>query len=230
MSEKDKETQQPHAEDAMANLIARWGERRKQVLPPAAPTNLRVVPGGPSPAPQAPQYPDVLLQAAVVVFGDKTNEGQLILAVAIPWFEILRQIERDPEFMFKIPPRQLEEIIAGAYERAGFPEVILTPRSGDRGRDVIATKPGIGCIRIIEEVKAYKPGNEVTAQQVRSMIGVLDIDRNVSKGIITTTSHFAPGIYRDPGIQAYIPYRLELKDGPQLLQWLKTLLPGVEGK
>ncbi len=230
MPDKDEETQRPEAEDAMANLVARWRDRRKQGLPPSAPTGLRLVLGEPTGAPQTPQYPDVLLQAAVVVFGDKANEGELIQAVAIPWFEIIRQLERDPEFLFKIPPRKLEEIVAGAYERAGFPEVILTPRSGDRGRDVIATRPGVGCIRIFDEVKAYNPGLKVTAQQVLSMIGVLDRDGNVSKGVITTTSRFAPGIYQDAGIQRYIPYRLELKDGPRLVQWLKTLLPGTEGK
>jgi len=225
-----EEAQRPDAEDAMANLIARWRERRKQILPPVGRPNLRVVSGEPSGAPPTPQYPEVLLQAAVVVFGDRTNEGQLIREVAIPWFEIIRQLERDLEFMFKIPPRKLEEIIAGAYERAGFPEVILTPRSGDRGRDVIATKPGIGSIRIVDQVKAYKRSHRVTADEVRSVLGVLQVDRNVSKGVITTTSQFAPGILQDEDLKAFVPYRLELKDGSQLVQWLKTLLPGTEGK
>jgi restriction system protein len=56
-----------------------------------------------------------------------------------------------------------KEIIAGAYHRSGFDEVILTPRSGDHGRDVIAIKKGIGSIRVIDQVKAYKPGHLVTA-------------------------------------------------------------------
>lgn len=227
---EEDEVQRPDAEDAIANVIARWRERRKQVRPPAAPTNLRLVPGEPAGIPQTPQYPGVLLQAVVVDLGDKTNEGQLIQGVAIPWFEIIRELERDPDFLFKIHPRKLEEIIAGAYEREGFPEVILTPQSGDRGRDVIATKPGIVCIRIIDQVKAYRRDRRVTADQVCSVLGVLQRDRNVSKGVVTTTSHFAPGIYRDADLMAFVPYRLELKDGPQLVQWLKSLLPGTEGK
>ncbi|MBI2360629.1 MAG: restriction endonuclease [Deltaproteobacteria bacterium] len=67
--------------------------------------------------------------------------------------------------------RKLEEIIAGAYEREGWPEVVLTPRSGDRGRNVIATKPGIGSIRIIDQVKAYAPDHPVTADEVRAVLG-----------------------------------------------------------
>jgi restriction system protein len=167
--------------------------------------------------------PDILLQATVVNFGDKTSEGQLIEAVAIPWFEIIRQLERDPDFMFTVPWRTLEEIIAGAYTREGFPEVTLTPRSGDGGRDVIATKPGVGSIRIFDQVKAYAPGHVVTAEQVDSMLGVLTRDSNVSKGLVTTTSTFAPRLLEDESLKRLIPYRLELKDGRRLREWLIDL-------
>jgi HJR/Mrr/RecB family endonuclease len=50
------------------------------------------------------------------------------------------QCRKTPEFAFKMPWERLEELVAGAYKRAGFEEVTLTPRSGDHGRDVIATK------------------------------------------------------------------------------------------
>ena len=58
--------------------------------------------------------PSILLQA-VVIPGEKTKEGQLIEAVALPWFEIIRLIEKDPEIVYKIDWRKWEEIIAGAY-------------------------------------------------------------------------------------------------------------------
>src|SRR5437899_12610567 len=107
--------------------------------------------------------------------------------------------------MFKIPSRKLEEIIAGGFERWGFPDVVLTPRSADGGRDVIATRPGIGSIRIFDQVKAYKPGLLVTADQVRSMLGVLS-GENVSKGLVTTTSDFAPRLHEDVHLSKFIPY------------------------
>ncbi|MGC8643521.1 MAG: restriction endonuclease [Isosphaeraceae bacterium] len=80
---------------------------------------------------------------AVVTLGDKTNEWQIIESVAPAWFEIARFAERDPSIIYRIDHRKWEEIIAGAYERAGFEEVILTPRSGDYGRDVIAVRRGL---------------------------------------------------------------------------------------
>jgi len=167
-------------------------------------------------------YPEILVQAAIVVFGDKTNEGQLIQGVTIPWFEIIKEIQRDSQFLFQVPWRRMEELIAGAYERAGWPEVILTQSSGDRGRDVIATKPGIGSIRILDQVKAYSSGYRVSAGDVRALLGVLALDSNVSKGIITTTSSFAPGIFQEAA--RYIPYRLELRDGERLREWLIGLM------
>jgi restriction system protein len=164
--------------------------------------------------------PDVLLQAAIIRAGGHTAEGELVVGVAISWFEIIAHLERDPNFLFNVPWRKLEELIAGAYQRAGWATVELTPRSGDGGRDIIASKPGIGSIRILDQVKAYKVGHLVSADEVRSMLGVLEAEQNVSKGLVTTTSTFAPGIEHDGRLQAFMPFRLELKDGPRLREWL----------
>jgi restriction system protein len=133
-------------------------------------------------------YPEILLQTAITVPGDKINEGQIIEAVTPAWFEIIKQLERDPEFLYRFSenPRKFEELIAGAYERDGWGEVVLTPQSNDKGRDIIASKPGFGSVRFIDQVKAYTPNHRVTANDIRAMIGVLTIEQNVSKGIVTT--------------------------------------------
>jgi restriction system protein len=55
------------------------------------------------------------------------------------------------------------------------------------------------------------------------MLGTIQADQNVSKGILTTTSDFAPGVQRNPKLQAFMPYRLELKNGSALLEWLSRL-------
>jgi restriction system protein len=165
-----------------------------------------------------------LLLQAVVVPGERVPEGQLIAAVAVPWFDILEMIQRDPETIYQLDWRKWEEVIAGAYRRQGF-EVILTPRSNDRGRDVIATHE-FGSIRFYDQVKAYAPGHVVTLEEVHAMLGVLSSQPNVSKGVITTTSTFAPGVWKDPGVSQLIPYRLELKDRHALLPWLSSLAAG----
>lgn len=169
-------------------------------------------------------HPELLIPASILNLGDRTTEGQLIEAVALPWFEILKELERDPQFLHQLCWRRVEELVAGAYKREGWPEVILTPRSGDRGRDIIASKPGVGAVRIIDQVKAYSPGHKVTAGDVRELCGVLARDPNVSKGIVTTTATFAPGVHEE--WKEWTPFRLELKDGPTLTAWLVGLRGG----
>jgi restriction system protein len=173
------------------------------------------------PVPSVLSVPEILLQA-VVTFGTDVPEGRSIAAVALPWFDIMELIQRDPDSTYQIDPRKWEELIAGAYDRQGF-EVILTPQSGDRGRDVIATRSDVGSIRIFDQVKRYKPGHVVTLEEVAAMVGTIDVARNVSKGVVTTTSKFAPRIFENPEITRLMPYRLELRDREQLLSWLASL-------
>lgn len=166
---------------------------------------------------------EVVIQSALVGFTGEDARPQLVRSVAIPWAEIIDALERDPDFLQGIHPRRLEELIAEAYTREGYTDVILTPYSGDKGRDVIvsATLPGIGTVKIIDQVKRYKAGNKVTAEEVRALVGVLYRDPDVSKGIVTTTSDFAPGIFKE--YEAFLPSRLELKNGAALIEWLKEL-------
>ena len=172
--------------------------------------------------------PTLVLQTTLVDLGAKTSEGQIVQAVTVPWLRIVQEIARNPDFLFEFPqdPRKFEEFIAGAYDQDGW-EVELTPRSGDLGRDVIATKRGHMAIRILDQCKAFSPGHMVEATDVRAMLGVLTRDANVSKGVVTTTSTFAPGIHTE--FKEYLPYRLELRDGPALREWLQQMTRETKG-
>jgi restriction system protein len=170
-----------------------------------------------------PGSPPLLTIKAILDYGENVDDGRLVRAVAVPWFEFMKMIARDPSSIYGVDWRKWEEIIAGAYTRAGFDDVVLTHRSGDGGRDVIASKRGFGSIRIFDQVKAYTPPHVVSAEEVRAMLGVLTGHPNVSKGIITTTSEFAPRVADDPGLAPFIPYRLELKPRDDLLSWLAEL-------
>jgi restriction system protein len=163
-----------------------------------------------------------LLLQTVIVLGAKTEEGKLIQAIAVPWFDIVELLQQDPSVAYQISPEKWEEIVAAAYHRAGFDEVTLTPRSGDYGRDVIAIKKGLGSVRVIDQVKAFKPPHLVTANDVRALLGVLQGD-GASKGFLTTTSDFAPKLKSDPLITPFLPSRIELINGTMLLERLKEL-------
>lgn len=164
-----------------------------------------------------------LLVQGIIERVEPHSEGYLIRAISLPWKVIARELVNDWNKAFKIPSDKWEEMIAAAFEQDGFDQVILTPRSGDRGRDVIAIKNGIGSIRIIDSVKAYKPGHLVKHDDIRALSGVMHGDHQATKAILTTTSDFAPGIITDPYLKPLIPYRLELMNGEKLRRWLESL-------
>jgi restriction system protein len=114
----------------------------------------------------------------------------------------------------------LEELVAGGYEEYGG-SVTLTPRSGDGGRDVIVVMPNFGTIRILDQVKLYAPNRPLPANDVRALYGVLTDDPAASKGVITTTSRFAPGVAEE--FARRTPSRIELRDGQALREWLLRL-------
>ena len=166
--------------------------------------------------------PKLLLQGIITPYAE-TEEGKLIHALATPWQMIVNHLKRDWNLAYQIPFEKWEELVAAAFDRAGYDEVILTPRSGDFGRDVIAIKKGVGSVRIIGSVKAYKPDHLVKHDDVRALAGVLLGDQQASKGIVTTTSDFAPTIGQDPFLKPLMPYRLELMNGNALQKWLEEL-------
>lgn len=160
---------------------------------------------------------------AILSYFDSVPDGRLVAALYHPWRAMVDELSRDWSLAYKIPSHRWEEVIAGAFEQAGYDEVILTPKSGDFGRDVIATRKGVGCIRILGSVKAYAPNNPVRHDDVRALAGVLSGDQKASKGILMTTSTFAPKISTDPIISPLMPYGLELMDGKSLRSWLIDL-------
>lgn len=165
----------------------------------------------------------LLLQTIVTPLA-RVPDGQIIEAISIPWLAIVKELERDPNFLhhFAQHHRAFEEFLAASYDRAGF-SVTLTPQRGDRGRDVIAERKGVVSVRILDQAKAYSPGHLVTHDDVRAMLGTLATDSNSSKGVITTTSDFQPGIHAGDEFKRFMPYRLELKNGVQLRDWLARI-------
>lgn len=160
-----------------------------------------------------------LVLSTVIERGPETDNGQIVKVLALPWFEIFRELERNPDraFEFVDDPIKFEEFLAATYDLLGA-EVELTPRSNDKGRDVIATFRDPVGIRVLDQAKAYSPGHKVKANDVRALQGVLSREPNASKAVITTTSEFAPGVYKEFG---GVSNRLELRDRHTLLDFLQ---------
>lgn len=160
---------------------------------------------------------------SVIIPERQIAEGTLVKSTSELWLAIMRTLQKDWNQAHTIPWRVWEELVAGAYKKMGFDEVTLTPRSGDHGRDVIAVRKGVGSVRSLGAVKAYKPGHLITKEEVHALLGVVSADRNASKGVFTTTSDFAPNLMNDANLAACIPHRLELMNGVALREWLNLL-------
>lgn len=174
--------------------------------------------------------PSVLLQTDVVTLGEKTEEGDVVKSVRQTWPEIVKQIQLRKEFLFEFTKsaRAFEMFLAATYRKDGFDEVILTPRSNDRGRDVIASKTGA---RILDQAKAYNRKLLVTHEEVRAMAFVVLRDRLPSTGAITTTSDFAPTIETGDEFYGIVPDMVELRNGNRLRDWLTSIVkPPAQSK
>lgn len=208
------------SQDAAA-IVARNQQYRRQRNAAALAAMMTTVQGSNEEYVPPDDFP-VLVSQAVIIPYEKTFEGELIRAVTIPLLAIIQKIMEDPSRMYQIDPRKLEEIIAATYEQSGlFDEVTLTPRSGDRGKDLIVVKRGFGSVRFVESVKRYTPGHVVTAEEVDALIGVMNKQPQTSKGIISTTWEFAPKIMEDPDIARLVDTRLELVNGKALVERFK---------
>ena len=155
-----------------------------------------------------------LSTTAILIPAGHSSEGLLVKSHGAAWVEIVNVLGNNWTAAFQIEPRQWEEILAGALHKEGF-NVTLTSRSGDHGRDVIAEKSGVGCMRMLGSMKAYAPDHLVSREHVHEILGVVEAER-ATKGMIVTTSDFAPKLFDAPGLAAAVPHRLELMNGLQL--------------
>jgi restriction system protein len=165
-----------------------------------------------------------LTSTAILTYDRETDRGLLVKSLGTAWIEIVRMLGDDWNRAFQIDARTWEKILAGALKQEGF-QVVLTPPSGDHGSDIIATRDGVGSIRMLGSMKAYAPGRVVGRDHVDEVLGVVDRER-ATKAMIVTTSDFAPRLLEAPGMADLIPYRLELKNGDQLRDWLSGLVSG----
>lgn len=165
----------------------------------------------------------ILPNSQLIVPRRQTAQGILLASTTRLWMEVVRVLSSDWSQAYQIPAERWEQIVAGAFEKAGYDEVTLTPRSADLGRDVIAIKRGVGCVKVIGSVKAYGRNNLVPYDAVRALIGVLNTEQDTSKGLIATTSDFPPLVRRDRLIKQLLPTRLELMNGTELQKWLTEL-------
>lgn len=131
----------------------------------------------------------------------------------------LDQVLRMPEALRALDARDFEGFVATLIEQLGFEDVVLTPRSGDRGRDVLATKRIHGIsILCAFECKRYAAGRPVGPEIARALLGsITHGPTRATKGVLVTTSTFSPAarkfLLTEPSLDG--------KDFEGIMEWLK---------
>lgn len=132
--------------------------------------------------------------------------------------ELFRKIKERPSDLDKMHFYEFEEFMAELLERIGFHDVQLTPRTRDKGRDILAKmKISTGDLLTIVECKKYAQARKIGIGIVeRFLFTIRDHDR-ASCGLIATTSFFSA----DAKARAdEFRYQLHLADRNQIINWV----------
>jgi restriction endonuclease Mrr len=150
----------------------------------------------------------------------KEEKSALISVDGLP-LRLIAKIMRSPNEVKNLTPRQFEEFVAEILAQLGFTNVILTPRSRDGGKDVIASNKINGIpLSFYFECKKYADDNKIQLETLRALLGTLAHDaRQVNKGVLVTTSTFTKGSNDFILSEA----RLDGKDYDGILGWIDEL-------
>ncbi len=122
--------------------------------------------------------------SSIIVPEKRNAQGIIISAHAIAWAEICRHLVNDWSKAYEIPATKWEEIVAGAFDKAGYDQVFLNASIRRPWPRCHRSQRGVGSIKIIGSVKAYKPTHIVGYDDVRALLGVLSGETDASKGMV----------------------------------------------
>jgi len=156
-------------------------------------------------------YEDLLDQ------NDTSSDARVVQVCATDWATVLRELRADPSRLYGLGPRKFEELVAELLGRFGF-NVHLTPMTRDGGRDILARKRDtLGSQLYLVECKRYAPQNKVGVSVVRTLFGVLELER-ANAGVIVTTSRFSDDAVAEA---KQMRHRMRLKDYDALVAWIQ---------
>ncbi|MBL7075554.1 restriction endonuclease [candidate division KSB1 bacterium] len=132
---------------------------------------------------------------------------------------LYREVTKNPELMYTLSPRDFERLVAELLNKLGY-EITLTPPAKDGGVDIYAARSDeIGRFLFLVECKRYAKTNKVQVDVVRSLYGIVQLEK-ATAGIIATTSSFTRGAKE---FQQEVKHQMQLRDYISLNQWINDL-------
>jgi len=148
----------------------------------------------------------------------KSNSPNIRLVSAVSE-ELLARLAERPDDRFSLSARLFEETVAELLSRMGY-DVSLTPRSGDKGRDVIANlATPVAPVLMLVECKRYAPHRLVGPEPI-TRVWFRMFDDHANLAMVVTTSGFQPVTRETAQTRGY---QISLKDGEQFIEWIRSL-------
>jgi len=120
----------------------------------------------------------------------------------------------------KIHWRNFEKLCAEFFQRNGY-YVQLGPGTADGGVDIRVwpSEGGLGPPLMLVQCKRYREGNLVKVEYVKAFWTDVQSE-NAERGLIVTTSQFAPGGHK---VCEARNWSLDLVEGTQVKEWIKSM-------
>jgi len=130
---------------------------------------------------------------------------------------MIEGLKKQPTDIFKLTPRQYEELVAELIRDMGF-EVALTQATRDGGKDILASiKTECGEFLCLVEAKKYRPDRKIGVSLVRSLYGTL-CDYQANSAMLVTTSTYSKDAH---ALQQRHRYQLSLRDYTDVAGWIQ---------
>lgn len=134
--------------------------------------------------------------------------------------QIITDIYKDGSHLYKLQPREFEELIAELLLQQGY-KVELTKQTRDNGYDILAILHlgyGHTPLKFLVECKRYSQHRGVGIEIVRSFKEVIDTEK-ANRGIIVTSSYFTSEAIKK---KEQIPYVLDYRDKDDVMDWVRN--------
>jgi len=168
---------------------------------------------------------DVSFQDEMYSFEEESRlylpeDKKIITCLTLGVSDMIQEISRNPDNLYQIDPRKLEELIAHIFSRHGF-SVELTKQTRDGGRDIIAIRSDLGIrSKYIIECKRYSHDNPVRVDLVRNLYGV-QMQEGANKSVLATTSYFTPDAKKFSEAKNTTEWSMDLKAFDDIYKWIK---------
>jgi HJR/Mrr/RecB family endonuclease len=162
--------------------------------------------------------PEAEFESPIILPAKLENSLKAVNFLPITLYE---KVINDPELMRRVSPRDFEQFVAEIVDKLGFENVLVTPESGDGGRDIIATRT-INDIPLVFafECKRYAQSRKIGPSTMRSLLGtVTGSETKANVGVLVTTSSFTRGSKRIIAAET----ALDGKDFQDLVSWINQI-------